>query len=73
MQYISMLHFTQLVPGEPYFKYLLLAATRVRVDFRLLGNDSHEEILNKPFLRKQLQEKAAVLAQLILSLETSSE
>lgn len=58
---------------EAHFKSLLLAVTRVRVDFRLLGNDLHEKILNKPLLLKQLREKAAVLAQLICSLETSTE
>lgn len=58
---------------EAHFKSFLLVATRVRVDFRLLGNDLHEKMLNKPFLHKQLREKAAVLAQLICSLETSAE
>lgn len=54
-----------------HFKYLLLAATRVPIDFRLLGDDLHEKILNKPFLHKQLRGKAAALAQLIFSLETT--
>jgi len=58
---------------EAHFKSFLLVATRVRVAFRLLGNDLHEKMLNKPFLHKQLREEAAVLAQLICSLETSTE